>query len=61
MLHQAAHQKGKEKPLQRKRRAKTFASEEQAKANAEKRGLKGYKIERLNFGISKKFKITEKV
>ena len=61
MLRQAAHLKGKEGSLQRKRRPKTFASEELAKANAEKRGLKGYKIERLNFGISKKFKVTEKV
>ena len=39
MLRQAAHLKGKEGSLQRKRRPKTFASEELAKANAEKRGL----------------------
>ena len=61
MLGQAAHQKGKAGPLQRKRRPKTFASEALAKAHAEKIGLKKYSIERLNFGISKKFKITEKV
>ncbi len=61
MLRQAAHLKGKEGPLQRKRRPKTFASEEQAKIHAQKVGLKNYIIERLNFGISKKFKVTEKV
>ncbi len=43
----------------RKKRMKTFSSEDAAKKYAESLGLKNFKVVRLNFGLSKKFKIVK--
>ena len=43
----------------RKKRLKTFTSEEAAKKYAEGLELKKFKILKVNFGLSKKFKILQ--
>ncbi len=43
----------------RKKRLKTFTSEEAAKKYAEGLKLKKFKILKVNFGLSRKFKIME--
>ena len=44
----------------RAKRAKTFASEEKAKAHAQKEGIKNFEVVRLSTGLSRKFKIVSK-
>jgi len=44
----------------RKVRPKTFKSEQLAKTYAEKQGIKEYLIERMNYGLSNKFRIVKK-
>ncbi len=57
----ASHTKGKRKLLLRKKRPKTFLTEEKAKAYAEKNNMQNYEIKRLKFGLSKKLKIVQKL
>ncbi len=47
--------KGKERG--RAQRMKTFLTEEAAKKYATSLGLKGFKVQRTNYGLGKKFKI----
>ena len=47
--------KGKER--NRSPRLKTFLTEIAAKKHAESLGLKNFKVQRMNFGLGKKFKI----
>ena len=42
----------------RSSRFKTFLKEADAKKYAEAKGLKGYKIQKAKYGLSKKFKIV---
>ncbi|HLC86424.1 MAG TPA: hypothetical protein VJG30_04005 [Candidatus Nanoarchaeia archaeon] len=44
----------------RKARPKTFKSEAEARKYAEKHVIKEYLIERMNYGLSKKFRIVKK-
>lgn len=44
----------------RKKRPKTFKSEQLAKAYAQSQGIKEYLIEKMNYGLSKKFRIVKK-
>lgn len=43
----------------RKKRLKTFVSEDAAKKYAESLGLKKFKVIRTNFGLGRKFKVVE--
>lgn len=42
----------------RKKRFKTFKTEDQAKAYAEKLKLNNYKVVKTNYGLGKKFKVV---
>ena len=44
----------------RKPRPKTFHSELEAKNYADRTGMKDYLIERMNYGLSKKFRLAKK-
>lgn len=48
--------KGKER--NRMSRMKTFLTEAAAKKHAESKGLKNFKIVKMNYGLGKKFKIV---
>lgn len=44
----------------RKKRGRTFFSLEEARIYAEKHEIKDYAVERMNYGLSRKFRIVKK-